>query len=173
MKPALNRDVIAVVGSAKLSESSEEYSLAHKLGSTLVSAGFRVLTGGLEGVMEAVSCGEKASPSYTPGDIIGAIPGHGFSQVNDAVDIIIPTGLDIYRNGIVAHAKAMIAVGGGAGTPSEMALAWSLKRLIIAFRVEGWSERLADTRIDERIRHSSIPDDKEFVLNPFKNVSSY
>ena len=48
----------------------------------------------------------------------------------------------------------VIAVGGGAGTLSEIALAWSLKRLILAYKnVEGWSGKVADTRMDLSLIH--------------------
>ena len=58
-----------------------------------------------------------------------------------------------------------ISESGGAGTLSEIALAWQLKRLVIAFRVEGWSGRLADNRIDERVRYASIDDDRVYGAN--------
>jgi len=38
------------------------------------------------------------------------------------------------RNLLVSQADAVVAVGGGAGTLSEIALAWMYFRLIIAFR---------------------------------------
>jgi hypothetical protein len=56
----------------------------------------------------------------------------------------------------------VIAIGGGAGTLSELALAWIHRRLLIAYRVEGWSGRLAGTRVDGWVRFPSIPDDQVF-----------
>jgi len=153
---------VAIVGSARCHEESEPYKLAYETGRLLVDSGFRVLTGGMGGVMEAACLGAKSSPDYRNGDTIGILPGHGIMEANEAVDIVLPTGLDLYRNGLVAHASAVIAVGGGAGTLSEVALAWSLKRLIIAYRIDGWSGKLADSRIDERIRHTSISDDRVY-----------
>ena len=150
---------VAIVGSARCHKESDTYRLAFETGQLLVDSGFRVMTGGMGGVMEAACLGAKSSPVYRNGDTIGILPGHGFSEANEAVDIVLPTGLDLYRNGLVAHASTVIAVGGGAGTLSEVALAWSLKRLVIAYRIDGWSGRLADTRIDDRIRHASISDD--------------
>ncbi len=41
------------------------------------------------------------------------------------------------RNALVAHAAALVAIGGGAGTLSEVALAWVQRRLVIAFRLPG------------------------------------
>ena len=61
---------------------------------------------------------------------------------------------------IVTNADAVIAIGGGAGTLSEMAFSWQKGKLLIAFRVEGWSGKLADTRIDGRDRKVSVDDDR-------------
>ena len=55
----------------------------------------------------------------------------------------------------------MIAVGGGAGTLSEIANAWALKRLVVGYKnAEGWSAKLADTRLDDRVRYPDIPEDR-------------
>jgi hypothetical protein len=72
------------------------------------------------------------------------------------------SGLDHLRNSLVAQADAVVAIGGGAGTLTEIGLAWIYRRLIVALRVEGWSGELADRRIDERIRHPDIADDRVF-----------
>jgi hypothetical protein len=41
-------------------------------------------------------------------------------------------------------------------------LAWIYKRLIVAIRVDGWSGRIADQRVDERVRYPNEPDDRVF-----------
>ena len=82
------------------------------------------------------------------------------TRLDNLLDIALATGLDQARNFIVANSDAVIAIGGGAGTLSEMAAAWQLQRLLIAFRVQGWSGRLADTRIDERVRYPDIAEDR-------------
>jgi len=43
-------------------------------------------------------------------------------------------------------------MGGRAGTLSEMAFAWTFKRMLLAYDVPGWSGKLAGTRIDDRKR---------------------
>ena len=45
-----------------------------------------------------------------------------------------------------------------------------LKRLIIAYEVEGWSGKLANTRIDDRIRYDNIDDDKVYGVKSEKEV---
>lgn len=162
MNSDTRRKVVAVVGDAVVPTGSPKDVLAEEIGRALVDAGFRVMTGGLGGVMESACRGAKSSDRYAPGDTIGVLPGHDPTEANPHVDIVIPSGLDHVRNSVVAHADALVAVGGGAGTMSEICLAWIYKRLIIAVRVEGWSGRVADQRIDERVRYPEVPDDRAF-----------
>ena len=47
-----------------------------------------------------------------------------------------------------------------------MSNAWPLKRLMIAFRgVEGWSAKVADTRLDHRNRYPDIEEDRVFGVD--------
>jgi len=161
---------IAVIGDANIREDSEKYILAEKIGQSLIDNGYRLVTGGLGGVMEAASKGARSSPCYKHGDIVGILPGCDPGDANAYVDICIPTGLDLARNLIVANADAVIAIGGGAGTLAEMANAWALNRLIIACRVDGWSGKLADQKIDSRTRYPDIPDDRVYGVTSDQEV---
>jgi len=154
--------IVAVIGDGTAPAGSETWRLAEALGERLVDCKYRVLTGGLGGVMEAACRGAARSAAHRPGVVIGILPGDDPEAANAHVDLAIATGLGHLRNGIVARADAVVAVGGGAGTLSEMALAWIERRLLLAYRVVGWSGRLAGTRIDERRRFASIPDDQVF-----------
>lgn len=156
------RRLVAVIGDASVSPGSSKYVLAEEVGRLLVDSGFRVLTGGLGGVMEAASRGARSSSRYQSGDTVAVLPGHDPAEANPFVDVVIPSGLDHVRNSIVAHGDAVIAIGGGAGTMSEMCLAWIYRRLIVALRVDGWSGRIADEHIDERVRYPNEPDDRVF-----------
>jgi uncharacterized protein (TIGR00725 family) len=156
------RRLVAVIGDANVQPGSQKDLLAAEVGRLLVDAGFRVLTGGLGGVMEAACRGARSSARYQSGDTVAVLPGHDPADANPFVDVVIPSGLDHVRNSIVAHADAVIAIGGGAGTMSEICLAWIYKRLIVALRVEGWSGKIADQRVDERVRYLSEPDDRVF-----------
>ena len=155
------RLTVSVIGNARLSEGDPRLQLARATGRILVDSGFCVVTGGMGGVMHAALEGGRSSPHWSPGHCIALIPasdpdGEGVSR---AADIVIPTGLDHGRNMIVAQTDAVVAIGGGAGTLSEMALAWAHRRLLIGLRCEGWSGRLAGLRIDERQRYPDIPED--------------
>ncbi len=143
---------IGVVGSNNATSSKKMEEIAFELGKTLVDNGFRIINGGMGGVMHAVSAGGKSSEKYVEGDIIGISPTMNKSDVNKIVDVPISTGMSYARNQIIiASSDVIVAVGGGAGTLSEIAYAWQIGKPIIAFDIgEGWSSKLAGTKIDNR-----------------------
>ena len=157
------RKLISIIGDSRIDEGGAKYRAAYAMGKALVDNGYRVASGGLGGVMEAAFKGAKASKFYREGDTVAILPMFDRTLASDAADIVIATGLDIYRNVIVANSDAVIAIGGGAGTLSEMTNAWPLKRLMIAFKaVDGWSYKVADTRLDHRVRYPEIEEDRIF-----------
>lgn len=160
------KKMISIIGDSRIDEGGDKFRAAFSMGKALVDNGYRVASGGLGGVMDAAFRGAKSSEFYTEGDTVAILPMFDRKLASDAADIIIATGLDVYRNVIVANSDAVIAVGGGAGTLAEMSNAWPLKRLMIAFRnVDGWSAKLADTRLDHRIRYPEIEEDRVFGVD--------
>ncbi len=154
------RKIVAIVGDAIIEPNGEKYKAAFEAGKKLVDNGYRIQCGGLYGVMEAACKGAHSSEKYREGDTIAILPSFDACKCNTYADIVIPTGLDVYRNVIVANASAIVAVGGGSGTLTEIANAWALKRMILAFNnVDGWSSKIAGTRLDNRVRYENIPDD--------------
>lgn len=114
-------------------------------------AGFRIVTGGLGGLMEAVSEGARHAPEWEDGRIIGILPSYKKSDANVFCDVVIPTGMQLARNVlVVASSDVVLAVGGGAGTLSEIAIAWQLGRPIVALGTHGWAGRLAGETLDVR-----------------------
>ncbi|HKA87637.1 MAG TPA: TIGR00725 family protein [Haliangiales bacterium] len=166
------RAIVAVIGDGTAAEGSEAFHLAEGLGEHLIAAGFRIVTGGYGGVMEAACRGARRSAAYRPGDTIGILAGHDADAANPYVDIVVPTGLGAGRNVLVAHADAVVAVGGGVGTLSEMAFAWMYGRLVVGFRIAGWSGRLAGQRLDHRVRFADIPDDQVFGADTPEEVAA-
>ena len=169
MNSKTRQTVIGVIGDADI-HSERHRKIAEELGAELSRAGYIVASGGLGGVMQDVSKGARNSGSNLSTRTVGILPGHGHSTANEYIDIVIPTGLDIGRNSVVAHSDAVIAIGGAAGTLSEMAMAWSLYRLIIGFRVDGWSGKLADTPIDNRDRYPEIENDRVYGVDGVDEV---
>ena len=167
------KKTIAVIGDAVLDRDDKRYVLARALGKALVENGFKVQNGGHAGVMEAVSLGAHEADNYVFGDVIGILPSSNPNDANPYIDIKVPTGMDLARNAKVVAASAVIAIGGGAGTLGEMATAWSMLKLMIAFKgVEGWSDRLADTRLDTRIRYEGIKEDRVFGASSVEEAIS-
>lgn len=144
------RPVVSVIGDARLDDPSRVVE-ARALGAALVDAGFRVVTGGLGGVMEEVSYGARHADGWTEGSVVGIIPSYRASEANSWCDVVIPTGLQLARNVlVVSTGDVVVAYGGESGTLSEMALAWQLGKPIIALGEVGWAGRMAGTAIDGR-----------------------
>ena len=127
-------------------------TLAEDLGQLIVDLGCRVCTGGLSGIMEAVSKGARSSEKWTGNEVIGIIPQDDPTQANEFVDVVVPTGLGLYRNIMVARAgDACIAVSGGSGTLSEIAFAWQFRKPVAVMTgTGGWSDKLAGESLDHR-----------------------
>jgi len=142
---------LAVVGYA--GELAEPLAaLAADAGRCAIERGFRIATGGLGGVMFAASRGARGASAWREGDVIGVLPSYDRSTANPFVDIAIPTGLQLARNIVlVAMSDAVLAIGGGAGTLSEIAFAWQLGKPTIALvGGGGWSAELAGRALDGR-----------------------
>lgn len=161
---------IGVVGDAEILPGSKKEALALAIGDKIVSRGHRILCGGGEGVMAAVCLGARRSAAYFSGATIGILPEGTASAANSFVDIAIPTSLGHGRNQIVAQSDAVVAIGGGAGTLSEMAFAWIYGRLIIGVCAGGWGEKLAGTKIDARVRYPNISEDQVYPANTAEDV---
>ncbi len=122
---------IAVIGAGRASQ--EEAALAEEVGRLVAQRGATLVCGGLRGVMEAACRGAKSADGTT----IGILPGLDRNAANPFVDCAIATGMGHARNAIVASsADAIIAVGGRAGTLSEIAHA--LINGVTVVSLAGW-----------------------------------
>jgi hypothetical protein len=121
----------AVIGPGEA--SAEEVRRAEAVGAGLARAGSIVVCGGLGGVMAAACRGARAEDGMT----VGILPGSDRTSANEWVTIAIPTGLGELRNGLVVRAAdVVIAIGGGPGTLSEIALA--LKTGVPVLGLDTW-----------------------------------
>ncbi|MBO5412405.1 MAG: acyl-CoA synthetase [Clostridia bacterium] len=165
------RKIVSVIGNRSIEKDGLRYKIAFELGKALVDNGYRVQTGGLLGVMEAVMAGAHASEHYQEGDTIALVPSFDTETANEYADIVIPTGLDVMRNALVANAYAVVGIGGGAGTLCEYSFAWTFDRLLIAFEnTGGWSAKLANTRMDDDVRYPDVPDDRVYGVSEVQDA---
>jgi uncharacterized protein (TIGR00725 family) len=109
---------IAVCGAGEADERLA--AAAEAVGRLLAEAGAVLVCGGLGGVMEAAARGAAGAG----GLVLGVLPGADAAAANPHVTVPLPTGMGEARNALVVRfADAVIAVGGGWGTLSEVALA--------------------------------------------------
>ena len=103
------------------------------MGRELAARGAVLVCGGLGGVMEAACRGAKDAGGRT----VGILPGTDRAAANPFVDTAIPTGLGEARNALVVRAAdGLIAVGGGYGTLSEIALALKAGKPVVG--LDSW-----------------------------------
>lgn len=122
---------VAVVGPGEASQHEAEQ--AEEVGRLLAQQGATLICGGLGGVMAAACRGASEAGGIT----VGLLPGADRAQANEWVSVPIPTGLGELRNGLIVRAaQALIAIGGGYGTLSEVALA--LKMGVPVIGLGGW-----------------------------------
>jgi uncharacterized protein (TIGR00725 family) len=123
---------IAVVGGYPC--SPEEEAAAEKVGRELAKKGAILVCGGEGGVMEAACRGAVAEGGLT----IGILPGESRQTANPYVIVPIVTGIGAARNIIVVKSsQAVIAIGGGYGTLSEISFA--LKNNIPVIGLNTWA----------------------------------
>jgi hypothetical protein len=112
--------ILAVLGPSNASH--DEMRVAEQVGAAAARAGWVTLTGGGPGVMEAASRGAVEGGGLTVGVLPVARASAGYP--NPWVVIPVATGMGSARNAInVLSADLCVAIGGGPGTLSEVALA--------------------------------------------------
>jgi uncharacterized protein (TIGR00725 family) len=118
---------VAVVGASDAAPAA--LAEAEDVGRLLAERGAVVVCGGLGGVMAAACRGAKVGGGTT----VGILPGDDRAEANAWVDVAVATGMGEARNALVVRtADAVIAVAGGYGTLSEIALALRLGRPVAA-----------------------------------------
>lgn len=137
---------VSVIGDSDA--SPEACAFAEELGRVIGRRGWGLISGGRDGVMEAASRGCREAG----GMALGILPGPDDADGNDYCQFHIPTNMGWTRNSLNSLAgDAVVAIGGKAGTLTEIAFAWSYQKPILAAKgFGGWSERLAGTALDDR-----------------------
>ena len=148
--------IVGIMGSHICDDSSLKD--AYALGEEIARRGYVLLTGGGTGVMKAASKGAHRAG----GLVIAVLPSERQRPLagypNDFVDIPIYTGMYDARNIINAKTPhVIVALSGGPGTLSEMAIALKSGTPVIAFNAPRFelpetSRLFSVTTVDEAIQ---------------------
>jgi uncharacterized protein (TIGR00725 family) len=117
-----HRQPVALIGPGD--GGDKECAAAERVAASLAVAGMAIVCGGRNGVMEAAARGATKAG----GIVIGLLPEEDASAANGWLTVALPTGMGEMRNALIARsAVCLVAIGGGMGTLSEMALGlkWS------------------------------------------------
>jgi uncharacterized protein (TIGR00725 family) len=132
------RRYVAVCGASDA--TAAQLAAAREVGRLLAEAGAVVINGGMGGVSGAASEGA----STAGGTVVGILPETDRAGANPHLTISLPSGMGQARNVlIVTAAEAVIAIGEGWGTLSEIAVARRLGRRVVA--LDSWSVKGLDT----------------------------
>jgi uncharacterized protein (TIGR00725 family) len=148
---AAKNKFIAVIGNSKA--SAQEIKLAEAIGREIAKNGAVLVCGGLDGVMKAACRGAVSEGGLT----IGILPGTSRTDANEYVQIPVVTGIGFARNIIVVKsAQAVIAVGGGYGTLTE--IGYALKSGLPVIGLGTWKLSNKDKTDDAIIRADNAAD---------------
>jgi uncharacterized protein (TIGR00725 family) len=152
---------ISVVGYDADSCTEGAREAAYRVGRAIAKEGATLVCGGLGGVMEAASKGAHDAGGHS----VGIIPSSDSDQANRYCEFVVATGIGKSRNFVVAYSgDAMIVVGGGAGTISEVAAAYQVAKPIVTVKGTGgvadeWAGKYLDDRRTRLILEGSSPED--------------
>jgi uncharacterized protein (TIGR00730 family) len=121
--------IAVVFGSNSPKEGDTDYAEAQQLGRVLAQAGYIVATGGYLGTMEAASRGAKETGGHVIGVTTSLFDGvrlHPNAYLDE--EFKFPTLFERLHY-LVTLADVWVALPGGIGTLSEVALTWSLMQV--------------------------------------------
>lgn len=148
---------IGVMGSAAdLAYAAEAEIVATELGRLIAESG-NILLFGAEKDSDSLSTAAARGAKSAGGLTVGVTYGKGKNIWQpEYADVIIPTGLE--RGGgrelvLVLSCDVVIAISGGSGTLTELAIAYQADIPMIALTgFGGWADKLAGTYFDGRNR---------------------
>jgi len=170
---------IGVMGSAAdLKYASQLEDIAQEIGSEIAKRN-GILFFGAEKDSDSLSTAACRGAKEYGGLVVGITYGKGKDVYQQGADIIIPCGAE--RGGpresvLVMGCDAVIAISGGSGTLTELAVAYQANIPTIAMRgTGGWADKLADSYLDGRERRMTLGADtpKEAVDIAFKEGIKY
>ena len=143
--------IVAVCGASQATDGDRE--AASSVGRMLAERGYVVVCGGGQGVAAAVADAVRESG----GTCIGLLPGDDPESAVADVTVPVATGIGHLRNALIVRScDAMIAIGGGYGTLSEIAFGLVLGRPVVT--LQSWTVcPPGDGAPDARVHRASTP----------------
>jgi uncharacterized protein (TIGR00725 family) len=137
-----------------------ECSAAREIAGHLARTGLAIVCGGRGGVMEAASRGATEAG----GIAIGLLPEEDARSANPYLTVALPTGMGEMRNAVIARSSlCLVAIGGGMGTLSEMALGLKWGKTVFALyedvRLDGAIIALDKDELLERVARWLVEND--------------
>lgn len=148
---------IGIMGSAadlNYDKSVEEF--AKKLGRLIGESG-NILVYGAEKEYSSLSTNAAIEASRAGGITVGVCGGNNKNIWGDfRPTVLVPSGLGIgggREYTLILTCDVIIAISGGSGTLTEMAIAYQANIPIVTIdKFGGWAEKLSNTYIDDRKR---------------------
>lgn len=148
---------IGIMGSAEdLNYSDEALSFAKELGKLIAKSG-NILVYGAEKEYSSLSTNAAIEADKYKGITVGITGGKTKDIYGDfKPTILIPCGLEIGGGrefNLVLSCDVIIAIGGGSGTLTEMAIAYQANIPIVTInKFDGWAKKLSNKYLDDRKR---------------------
>lgn len=156
MKRSKREIQIGVMGSAADLKYSKNFEkLAEEVGYWVAKKG-AILIFGAEKDYDSLSTAACRGAKRAKGFTVGVTYGKGLNVFEKNVDVVIASGLE--RGGgreftLVLSCDVIIALSGGSGTLTEIAIAYQANIPIVALKNSGgWSEKLGGQFLDDRKR---------------------
>ena len=152
---------IGIMGSAEdLNYSEDALIFAKELGREIAKRN-AVLVYGAEKEYSSLSTNAAIEASKNGGITVGVTPGKKKEIYGDfRPTVLIPCGLEIGGGReftLVLSCDVIIAIGGGSGTLTEMAIAYQANIPVICIsEFSGWSKKMANKYFDERKRFKCL-----------------
>ena len=156
MKNTMRKIQIGVMGSAADLQYSKDFEkAAEEIGYWVAKQGATLIFGA-EKDYDSLSTAACRGAKKVGGLTIGVTYGKGLKIVEKNADIVIASGLE--RGGgreltLVLSCDAIIAISGGSGTLTEMAIAYQANIPVVVLEgYGGWSDKLSGQYFDNRKR---------------------
>ncbi len=118
------KKLVTIFGPSECVEGDSIYARAHELGSLLADAGFAIVTGGYDGVMEAASKGAHEHGGGTVGVTANVYFNRGrIANTYIKKELRVSSAVDRLME-LISLADAYIAVGMSPGTLVEVTTVW-------------------------------------------------